>query len=196
MRNLKLILAPLLLGLAMTAAACAPSEETAMEEAPMDAPAPGEEAPLHSHAVAVLHPTQGNSVTGVVHFIQSQHGVRVLADVQGLTAGDHGFHIHQYGDSPAPDRTSAGGHFNPQDMPHGGPQDQERHVGDLGNLTADASGAAHLERTDPLLSFSGAHSIIGRGLIVHAEADDLTSQPTGAAGPRVACAVIGIAEPE
>jgi Cu-Zn family superoxide dismutase len=66
-------------------------------------------------------------------------------------------------------------------------------VGDLGNISADEMGMAHLEWTDTFLSFSGPHSILGRGVIVHAGADDLTSQPTGNAGARVACGVIGIA---
>jgi Cu-Zn family superoxide dismutase len=72
--------------------------------------------------------------------------------------------------------------------------DKVRHVGDMGNITADANGKAHFEWTDDLLSFWGPHSIIGRGLIVHAGTDDLHSQPTGAAGPRAGCGVIGIAK--
>jgi Cu-Zn family superoxide dismutase len=102
--------------------------------------------------------------------------------------------VHELGDCTAPDGTSAGGHFNPEGMPHGAPADAQRHVGDLGNLTADDSGMAHYERTDDVIALSGDHSIVGRGIIVHAGADDLTSQPTGAAGARVACGVIGIAE--
>jgi Cu-Zn family superoxide dismutase len=144
-------------------------------------------------AVAVLHPTMGNKVTGVVTFTKTPDGVKVVADVEGLTPGMHGFHVHQYGDCSAPNADSAGGHFNPEGMPHGGPMSPERHVGDLGNITADKDGKAHLELTDKLLSFEGRDSIIGRGLIVHAMADDLVSQPAGNAGPRVACGVIGIA---
>ena len=120
-------------------------------------------------------------------------GIRVIVDMEGLSPGDHGFHVHEYGDCSAPDGTSAGGHFNPDGQPHGAPTDTERHVGDLGNISADGMGMAHLEWTDTFLSFSGPHSIVGRGVIVHAGADDLTSQPTGNAGARVACGVIGIA---
>ena len=143
-------------------------------------------------AVAVLHPTTGNKVTGVVTFTRAPDGIKVVADVEGLTPGMHGFHVHQYGDCSAPNADSAGGHFNPEGMPHGGPMSQERHVGDLGNITADKDGKAHFEWTDKLLSLEGRDSIIGRGLIVHAMADDLVSQPAGNAGPRVACGVIGI----
>lgn len=148
-----------------------------------------------THAVAVLHPTQGNDVSGIVSFAQTDKGVRVVADVEGLTPGEHGFHIHQYGDCSAPDGTSAGGHYNPEDKPHGAPGDTERHVGDLGNIQADENGKAHLEMTDRVISLRGPHSIVGLAVIVHAGADDLTSQPTGNAGPRVACGVIGVAKP-
>jgi superoxide dismutase, Cu-Zn family len=144
-------------------------------------------------AVAVLHPTAGNKVTGVVTFTETPAGIKVVADIEGLTPGRHGFHVHQYGDCSAANADSAGGHFNPEGMPHGGPTSRERHVGDLGNVTADEDGKAHLEWTDKLLSFDGRDSIIGRGLVVHGAIDDLTSQPAGNAGPRVACGVIGIA---
>lgn len=147
-------------------------------------------------AIAVLHPTQGNDAFGTVTFTQVDGGVRVEAMIEGLTPGDHGFHVHEWGDCSAPDATSAGGHFNPEDKPHAGPADSPRHIGDLGNITADENGVATLDWVDPKLTFSGPNSIIGRGLIVHADPDDLTSQPTGAAGGRVACGVIGVAKAE
>ncbi|QGY48043.1 superoxide dismutase family protein [Maribellus comscasis] len=147
-------------------------------------------------AVCVLHPTEGNDVKGIVTFTESSTGVvTVIADLEGLTPGKHGFHIHQYGDCTKPDGTSAGGHFNPEHKDHGGPTDMDRHVGDLGNIEAGEDGTAHIELTDTMLKLNGASSIIGRGIIVHAGEDDLTSQPTGAAGARVACGVIGIADP-
>ncbi len=151
-----------------------------------------------TRAVAVLHPTEGNDVTGTVWFTKTENGIKVVADVRGLTPGKHGFHIHQYGDCTAPDGTSAGGHFAPDGSPHGAPSDpaDQRHVGDLGNLNADEEGVAHLEWTDPVISFSGGHNIIGRAVVVHAGEDDLESQPTGDAGARVACGVIGIAKGE
>jgi Cu-Zn family superoxide dismutase len=147
-------------------------------------------------AVAVLRPTEGNEVLGIVSFTKAANGVRVVADVSGLTPGKHGFHIHEFGDCSSTDATSAGGHFNPLGMPHGAPTDAKRHLGDLGNLIADSLGRAHYEWTDTLLVLSGPNSIIGRAVIVHAGGDDLVSQPTGNAGPRVACGVIGIAKAE
>ncbi|MBI2192086.1 MAG: superoxide dismutase family protein [Planctomycetes bacterium] len=147
-----------------------------------------------ARAVSVLQPTQGNAVKGTVTFEKAANGVKVVADVEGLTPGPHGFHIHLHGDCSAPDASSAGGHFNPENMPHGGPDDAQRHVGDLGNLVADAAGRAHLERVDAHLALEGPHSILGRSVIVHAKADDLKTQPTGDAGGRVACGLIGAAK--
>ena len=150
--------------------------------------------PQVTKAVCVLHPTEGNQVYGTVTFTKADSGIHIVADLHGLTPGKHGFHVHEYGDCTASDGSSAGGHFNPEGVKHAGPNDATRHVGDMGNITADADGNAKLDMTDNLMSFSGSHSIIGRGIIVHAGADDLTSQPSGDAGPRVACGVIGIAE--
>jgi Cu-Zn family superoxide dismutase len=145
-------------------------------------------------AVAVLHPTKGNSVQGIVKFTKEKGGIRVVADIEGIAPGNHGFHIHEYGDCSAPDGTSAGAHFNPEGKPHGAPTSQNRHVGDLGNIPANAKGKAHYEWTDPVITFTGTRSIIGRAIIVHADEDDLKSQPTGNAGPRIACGIIGIAK--
>lgn len=146
-------------------------------------------------AIAVLSPTKGSSVAGTVTFTKVDGGVKIVAEVTGLTPGQHGFHIHEFGDCSAPDATSAGGHFNPGHMLHGAPDAPVRHAGDFGNLEADASGNAHYERVDAMISLDGAESIIGHGVIVHAKADDLKTQPTGNAGARVACGPIGVAKP-
>lgn len=153
------------------------------------------ETPAGKKAIAVLHPTAGNKVMGVVTFTKVDGGVKVVARVQGLTPGDHGFHIHEFGDCSAADGASAGGHFNPDACEHGGPEATTRHAGDLGNLTANESGVAEYERLDKKLSFDGPGSFVGRGLIVHEKVDDLKTQPTGAAGARVACGVIGVTKP-
>lgn len=145
-------------------------------------------------AIAVLHSTEGNNVRGTVTFEKKDKGIGVLAEIKGLTGGKHGFHIHEYGDCSAADATTAGGHFNPEKMPHGGPRSEKRHVGDLGNIEADGDGNARLEMVDPKLAFQGSHSIIGRSVIVHAKPDDFTTQPTGDAGDRWACGVIGFAK--
>ena len=156
----------------------------------------GEMPPPITNAVCVLTPTEGNHVHGVVHFAQTEEGMKVTARVEGLTPGKHGFHIHQFGDITAANGTSAGGHFNPMGHEHGGPMKEMRHPGDLGNLEADKDGVAIYEWTDPHMMLYGPLSILGRGMVVHAGEDDLTSQPTGAAGSRVAVGVIGVAKGE
>src|ERR1700734_3260246 len=77
-------------------------------------------------AVASLSPTKGNDVSGTVTFTKVDGGVKIVADVTGLTPGSHGFHIHEFGDCSAPDGASAGGHFNPTHMQHGGPDGEMR----------------------------------------------------------------------
>ena len=147
-------------------------------------------------AVAVLHPTEGNDVNGTVTFSKTDDGVRVQAEIRGLSPGKHGFHVHQFGDLTDPAAESAGGHFSPRGEPHGAPDDEKRHVGDLGNIEANDSGEARLDVVDHVLSLDGPTSIIGRAVIVHEGADDLESQPSGDAGSRVAGGVIGIAAEE
>jgi Cu-Zn family superoxide dismutase len=147
-----------------------------------------------SYAVAVIHPTRGSNVNGIVRFVEVEGGVRVTGEFQGLKRGKHGFHIHELGDCSASDGTSAGGHYNPMGKSHGGPDAVHRHVGDLGNITADKSGHASYDRVDSHLSLNGPYSIVGRAIIIHAGEDDFVSQPTGNAGARVACGVIGIAK--
>lgn len=153
--------------------------------------------PVESHitkAVAVISPTEGNNCSGTVTFTKTAKGIQVTANITGLTPGKHGFHIHEFGDCSASDGTSTGGHFNPTMMAHGAPTDSIRHSGDFGNIVADSSGVARLNWLDPMITFDGPNSIIGHGVIVHAQQDDLTSQPTGAAGARIGCGVIGIAK--
>jgi len=161
--------------------------EEKKEEAAADSPAV-------EAAIAVLHGTEGNDVKGTVQFAKSGDGIKVTGTVEGLEPGKHGFHIHQWGDCSKADGTSAGGHFAPRGNPHAGPDAEKRHVGDLGNLEAGDDGKATIDHTDKALSFSGQTSIIGRGVIVHAGEDDMKSQPTGAAGARVACGVVGVAK--
>ena len=141
-------------------------------------------------AVADLSPTQGQKVHGQVVFERKPGGVEVVATIEGLTPGTHGFHVHEVGDCSAPDATSAKGHFNPSSDPHGARDAAKRHEGDLGNIEADASGKAQAKLMDAKLSFDGAQSIVGKAVIVHEKADDFTTQPTGNAGARVACGVV------
>jgi Cu-Zn family superoxide dismutase len=145
-------------------------------------------------AIAVLSSASGSNVAGTVTFTKGGDGVKVVAEVTGLKPGKHGFHIHEFGDCSAKDATSAGGHFNPTKHQHAGPDASERHMGDLGNLEAGANGTARVEMTDKMLKLSGDNSIVGYAVIVHEKEDDLKTQPTGDAGGRVACGVIGVAK--
>ena len=141
------------------------------------------------YVVATIAPTQGNAAAGEVRFYKVDGGVRVVARLEGLTPGSHGFHLHEKGDCSAPDAMSAGGHYNPAGSPHGAPtaDGAHRHAGDLGNVEAGADGKAAVDRVDPLLAYE---NLVGLAVLVHANADDLTSQPAGNAGPRVGCGVI------
>ncbi len=149
------------------------------------------------HAIAVLSPTEGHDVQGSIMFAETENGVRVTARVTGLDPNaSHGFHIHEFGDISAPDGKAAGGHYNPEGHDHALPEnaDTPRHAGDLGNLQADADGHASFDMTFDNISIAGLmNPILGRGLIVHAQKDD-GGQPTGNAGPRIAQAVVGIAQ--
>jgi Cu-Zn family superoxide dismutase len=145
-------------------------------------------------ATAVIHPTKGNTASGVVKFSQEDDGLHITAVIKGLTPGEHGFHVHQFGDCACDDAVCAGGHFNPTNQPHGGPDSSERHVGDFGNLVANEDGVATYERVDTIATLNGSNSIIGRAIIIHAGRDDLHSQPVGNAGARVGSGVVGIAK--
>jgi Cu-Zn family superoxide dismutase len=141
-------------------------------------------------ATAGLSPTKGNKTVGEVNFEQVGDKVRVTVQVINLKPNqEHGFHIHEVGDCSSGDGMSAKGHFNPYGKPHG--QGMERHAGDLPSLKADAKGRAKLTADLDIITVTpGPASIIGRGVIVHADPDDYKTQPTGNAGARLACGVI------
>lgn len=144
-------------------------------------------------AMAVLSPTSGSSVHGVVTFVRKDRGTTlVTANLSGLKPNSlHGMHIHERGDCSARDASSAGDHFNPTGSSHGAPAAAQHHSGDLGNVAANAAGQVYetFEVREGAFG-TGDDSIIGLGLIVHAERDDLRSQPAGNAGARLACGMI------
>lgn len=136
-------------------------------------------------------------ITGVIRFDPASTGrIRISGRITGLPPGQHGFHIHELGDITS-GCTAGGGHFNPENRNHGGPQDTDRHVGDLGNIQAGPDGVANVNILDSVVSFSGIRSVIGNTLIVHEGVDDFgrggfsDSKTTGHAGGRLACGVIG-----
>jgi Cu-Zn family superoxide dismutase len=143
-------------------------------------------------AIAVLSPTQGSSVHGAVTFLRTKGVALVTVNMTGFKPNTtHGLHIHESGDCTARDGSSAGGHFNPTSSGHGGPDGSSRHSGDLGNVTANAKGEIYSSFKIGDVAFgTGPDSIIGRGLVVHADEDDLKSQPAGNSGAPMACGMI------
>lgn len=150
----------------------------------------GVEGPERLMARARLQSAPGMGVDGQVLFRETDQGVRLEVVVHGLTPGQHGFHIHETGDCSAPDFESAGGHFAPTGHAHGAPG-ASSHAGDLGNIEADEDGTVETVIMARYVELGpGQRSIAGRAIVIHAEPDDFVSQPSGAAGARVACGVI------
>lgn len=142
-------------------------------------------------ATAALAPTAGNTTAGTVQFAQRGDRVHVSGEVRGLRPNaEHGFHVHEKGDCSSADGTSAGGHYNPGGRPHGRHGVGAHHAGDLPSLRADGNGVARFSFESASIGVGSGADIVGRGLIVHRDPDDYTTQPTGNAGARLACAVI------
>lgn len=198
--------------LALALAACSPANEaeapaandtaaTPAAEAPAAEPAPVEPAAIAPAAQArvVLQEVQGSGVSGELVFDPDGDALRLVGEVRGLPAGStHGFHVHETGDCSAPDATSAGGHFNPMGAPHGDSQAEvPHHAGDMPNLVAGDDGVALADKRLVGLRIGDGSEVdvVGRALIVHAQADDYATQPTGNAGARIACGVIELATP-
>lgn len=145
-------------------------------------------------AICVLEPDNPiyRHVKGVIHFDEMLNGnVHVHGYISNLSPGKHGFHVHEKGNRVKGCHTMKG-HYNPFNTVHGGLNSNKRHVGDLGNIIADETGMGKVDFVDSVIKLTGPYSIIGRGLVVHADEDDLTSNPTGNSGDRVACGIIGI----
>jgi len=135
-------------------------------------------------AIAEIHNASGHKdkISGTVTFTATEEGMKVVADVDGLAPGKHGFHIHEKADLSAPDLKSAGPHFDAGEKhKHGGPGAIEHHAGDLGNITADDKGHAHLEGVFKGLTIEGSTGIVGHSVIIHEKEDDL-KEVTSAGG--------------
>ena len=147
-------------------------------------------------ATAMIGSLGDSGVTGMAVFTQNGDQITLMAEIQGATPGLHAIHIHANGDCSAPDGTSAGGHWNPTDVAHGKWGEGEFHLGDIGNITVGADGTGRITLTTDLWEIGTGSDIdvVGKGIIVHAGADDFTSQPSGAAGARIGCGVIVLAE--
>ncbi len=153
---------------------------------------------LSKQATASIGSASGSDVTGTAIFKQSGDSIALTVEIQNAAPGVHAVHIHKSGDCSAPDGTSAGGHWNPTDVPHGKWGEGEFHLGDIGNMTVGEDGTGKIELTADQweMGTGSIRDIVGKGIIVHAGADDLTSQPSGAAGARIGCGAIVLAEPK
>ncbi|CAM4413714.1 superoxide dismutase family protein [Flavobacterium terrigena] len=141
----------------------------------------------------ILEPKSGSKVSGYATFIEKNGKVKFQANISGLTPGTHAIHIHEKADCSSADAASAGGHWNPTFKSHGKWGSGECHKGDIGNFEADKNGFAIISfETDEWCISCGDQTkdILGKGLIVHQNADDFVTQPTGNAGGRVACSAI------
>ncbi|XP_071940323.1 superoxide dismutase [Cu-Zn] 2-like isoform X2 [Coffea arabica] len=110
-------------------------------------------------AVVVLGSSEG--VKGTIYFTQEGDGpTTVTGEVSGLKPGLHGFHVHALGDTTN-GCLSTGPHFNPGGKEHGAPEDENRHAGDLGNITVGEDGTASFNIADKQIPLSGPLSVIG-----------------------------------
>ena len=147
-------------------------------------------------ANAVIGSSNDSGVSGEAIFTQNDDQITLRIGIQGATPGLHGVHIHEKGDCSAPDGTSAGGHWNPTGVAHGKWGEGEFHLGDIGNMMVEEDGTGSISLTTDLWEIGTGSDIdvVGKGIIVHAGADDFTSQPSGAAGSRIGCGVILLSE--
>jgi Cu-Zn family superoxide dismutase len=144
-------------------------------------------------AIAKIEAKSGSSVSGTVTFMEKNGIVTMKAALAGLSEGNHAIHIHAIGDCSAADGKSAGGHWNPTDENHGKWMEAPFHTGDIGNLVVGADGTGTIERTTKLWTIGGEDAnknAVGHAIIIHEGPDDFSSQPSGAAGPRVGCGEI------
>ena len=147
-------------------------------------------------ATAIIGSTNDSGLTGMAVFTQDGDQITFIIEVQNVSPGLHAVHIHEKGDCSAPDGTSAGGHWNPTDVAHGKWGEGEFHLGDIGNMTVGEDGTGTMTLTTDLWEIGTGSDIdvVGKGIIVHADADDFVSQPSGNAGARIGCGVIVLSE--
>ena len=146
-------------------------------------------------ATAAIGSASGSEVTGTAVFKKNGDSITLTVEIQNAAPGEHAVHIHEVGDCSSPDGKSAGGHWNPTEVAHGEWGEGEFHLGDIGNMTVAGDGTGKIELTTDQweMGTGSIRDIVGKGIIVHAGADDFTSQPSGAAGARIGCGAIVLA---
>jgi Cu-Zn family superoxide dismutase len=146
-----------------------------------------------TEASAELQDGEGNTV-GNAQITEGSGGTEIAVQARGLKPGEHGIHVHETGECGLPEFDSAGKHFNPEKAEHGLKNPEGPHAGDLPNLTADKDGTATYETTTGQVSSLGGETYLfdadDSALVIHAKADDQTTDPAGDSGDRVACGII------
>jgi len=147
-------------------------------------------------SVANLEAKSGSKATGTATFTEDRGKVTLVVELSGATPGEHALHIHEKGDCSDPEAKNAGGHWNPTTPPsaHGKWGAGAHHLGDIGNITVGADGKGTLKMTTNKWIIGGGvfNDITNKAVVVHGGVDDFTTQPTGNAGNRIACGVIGV----
>jgi Cu-Zn family superoxide dismutase len=143
-------------------------------------------------AEAMIEGRSGSELNGMAIFVEEDGKVTVTVDIEKAEPGTHAAHLHEFGDCSAEDGSSAGGHWNPEADDHGKFGEEHFHLGDLGNIEVDENGYGSLTMTTDLWSLGTGddNDVVGLSIIVHASADDFTTQPTGGAGARIGCGVV------
>ena len=174
-----MIRATAVLALATAASACTVSVNS------------GNRTPPARALTAELRDAQGTAI-GTATLTQEQGFVRLVAEVRGLTPGQHGIHVHARGACTPPDFASAGGHFNPAAHQHGMGNPAGPHAGDFPNLEAGADGRARYDAVSQHLTLVGAGAVMAdsAAVVIHAQRDDQVTDPSGNAGARIACGIL------
>jgi len=141
--------------------------------------------------------TEGSDIKGEVKLEDSPLGLKIEADLVNVPAGQHAFHIHEFGDC-SDTGNAAGSHYNPKNTIHGDVLKNgmsKAHAGDFGNVTIDDKGMGHFSAVVKGLKLKdGSNTVVGRAFVLHANPDDF-GQPTGNAGGRIACGPIVLTKP-
>ncbi len=149
------------------------------------------EVPLPKNGVAVFQASKGSKVKGTLQLEETDKGLHVWGEISELTPGEHGFHIHEFGDLRSDDGMATGAHFSSTGNAHGDINTAKGHEGDFGNVLANDKGVA---KVDLMANGVKLHYVLGRAFVVHADKDDLTTQPSGNSGARIGVALIGVAK--